>query len=919
MACIHAGADALDHHPGIQILTCDVPCGGGKTYSMAHYAARSVRCAAPKFVVAQPTIALIDETAALLRSIDPAVPVSAIHSANSGRPIPEIMEHFRGAQPGGEVLLITHAALLRLPHIRNQANWHLILDEAPQAFWCADTIRLAAHKHLMLDHVNAEPFTAGYVRLQPGHAIDEMALNRSADMARGVAQTALAHINSPHWIVVADEENFARFQANAEAEPGKVADLHLYGLLQPSIMDGWKSATLMGANLMQTIAHRYWASEGARFTPHPHIKPRYAKHPNGGQLTIYYATERNWSKELRDKVVDDPDRGAVRLLDNIAARVNALHDGRSFAWLANKDVPDDLFDPTRAVRLPHVSHGLNTYQHLDHAVVLGAMNPTPTQFRVLHDLIQINADEAADAIYRESAYQTACRCSIRDLSRRAARTMIVADRAAALFLAERFPGAAVRPLPGIDPAPADRRHTAQRRIHKDEASRVAAHRHELINGLIDEVYAANGMSVRPISYSLIEKARTEEPNAPSAPTACSSTSRLTRADQQAAPNFYSSLFASKRHAEAEAQLTAGSDDEWADLLRHAHAGVIPAKEANGLLSSAHFDPTAAAGLAEGTRRGLGNITRCRGLYLDNDGGDLGHAEFAACFARLRMVVFNSYSSTPDAVRWRCWIPTSRWITPDVHKHLVGMVAERLRKRGYYGDLYIRKRLSRFLHARGHRLNKALPLLMHAIFARHFVMTADLQAALVEDGYTGEAALLETICGELMKVRRHGFDESKYNAAALYYAPCQAAAGPEASFFLDHADTGRRSIEPLTWIAHSTLDQRPKLPPAAFAERAPSTLAGAVAPEADPVNRRREAAIADWHGAGRHNGSYEFNRLAWRLAATGMDEADIRVTLMGEASFARSPGERRAQVKEVMRGLRKRRPMWPLEGGIGGAR
>lgn len=904
MASILAGADALDRS-GIRILTCDSPCGGGKTHAMTHYAIHAAGQAGQKFVVAQPTIALLDQTAALLRSVDPTIPVSVIHSDAAERPIPEIMEHFRTAMPGrGEVLLVTHAALLRLPHIRNQANWHLVLDEAPQAFWCANPIRLAAHKHLLLDHVDAEPFTAGYVRLLPSHAIDEMALNRSGDMARGVTQTALAHVNSPHWIVVADEENFARFQANAETEPGKVAGLHLYGLLQPSIMDGWKSATLMAANLTHTVAYRYWLSWGVRFTPHTHIKPRYRVHPNGEQLTIYYATERNWSKGLRDKTVDDPERGGVPLLDNIVARVNALHDGRPFAWQANKDVGDDLFDPMRAIRLPHVSHGLNSFQHFDHAVVLGAMNPTPTQFRVLHDLTQINGEEAADAIYREAAYQTACRCSIRDLSRRAARTMVVADRAAAAFLAERFPGAAVLPLPGVDPAPADRRRTAQRRIHKDEASRVAAYRNEVIKALIDEVYSANGISVRPLSYSLKEKARTEDPNTP---LSCISSPSFTRADCQAEPDFYGSIFASKWCAEAEAQLTAASDDDWVAFLRRAHAASVPTKDANALLSSAHFDPDATAGTDDPTKRGLANISRCRGIYLDNDGGDLTHEQFAACFPRLRMVIFNSFSSTQDAVRWRCWIPTNRWITPAVHKHLVSMIVERLRKRGYYGDLYIGKRLSRRLQAHGRRVVKAKQFLMNAIRARSFVMTDDFRAALAADGYTGDPSLLETICVELMKVRRHGFDESKYNAAALYYAPCQAAAGPDASFFVDHAGGGRRPIEPLTWIEHSTLDQRPEPPPPAFTERTPAISVNVHERVQEGPQRRRADAIADWRGAAQHSGNSEFNRLGWRLAATGMDEADLRATLAAEASCARSPTERRAQIRDIMRGLRKRAP------------
>ena len=49
---------------------------------------------------------------------------------------------------------------------------------------------------------------------------------------------------------------------------------------------------------------------------------------------------------------------------------------------------------------------------------------------------------------------------------------------------------------------------------------------------------------------------------------------------------------------------------------------------------------------------------CRGIWLDNDGGDLTHQEFARLFPRLRMVISNSYSSTAEKPRWRVFIPTT---------------------------------------------------------------------------------------------------------------------------------------------------------------------------------------------------------------------------------------------------------------------
>src|SRR5262249_9658065 len=89
-------------------------------------------------------------------------------------------------------------------------------------------------------------------------------------------------------------------------------------------------------------------------------------------------------------------------------------------------------------------------------------------------------------------------------------------------------------------------------------------------------------------------------------------------------------------------------------LRWWHQFSYEHKEANGLISPAIFDPS----LSEETSRGLANVGAIWGIWLDNDGGDLSHEEFARLFPRLRMVITNSYSSVREKPRWRVFIPTA---------------------------------------------------------------------------------------------------------------------------------------------------------------------------------------------------------------------------------------------------------------------
>ena len=52
--------------------------------------------------------------------------------------IADIIEHLKHTALDGEILFITHAALMLLPYIHRRQDWHVIMDEIPQADWCAE-------------------------------------------------------------------------------------------------------------------------------------------------------------------------------------------------------------------------------------------------------------------------------------------------------------------------------------------------------------------------------------------------------------------------------------------------------------------------------------------------------------------------------------------------------------------------------------------------------------------------------------------------------------------------------------------------------------------------------------------------------------------------------------------------------------
>ena len=68
----------------------------------------------------------------------------------------------------------------------------------------------------------------------------------------------------------------------------------------------------------------------------------------------------------------------------------------------------------------------------------------------------------------------------------------------------------------------------------------------------------------------------------------------------------------------------------------------------------------------------------------------------------------------------------------------------------------------------------------------------------------------------------------------------------------------------------------------------------------------QAAIEAWRSARPGQGNEQFYLLVVELARLGMTPEAIKETLLHEASFGRSPAERREQISSILRGLSKRK-------------
>ena len=278
------------------------PLASGKTTAAVEFSGRAAQ-AGKKFVIAQPSINLINQSIRQFQERWPNVAVRAIHSETTNNVVRAISDHTK-ASATGEVLFVTHAALMQSVYWHHRKDWHLIIDEAPQVFFHAEFTLPVNHDDL-LPALEIGPHNVRYSRLVPGDAalLEEIATNRRGDQVNALLQEFAAKLASNKRDLFVLNEQWERFQA------GRITDgkLLVFGLIDPAIFGGFGTTTIMSANLECTAVYQYLVQRGHTFQPHKAItsKLRFTNHANGDLLTIHYAIEDgNWSKHKRDRQIE---------------------------------------------------------------------------------------------------------------------------------------------------------------------------------------------------------------------------------------------------------------------------------------------------------------------------------------------------------------------------------------------------------------------------------------------------------------------------------------------------------------------------------------------------------------------------------------------------------------------------------------
>src|ERR1700712_1582190 len=110
------------------IYTVNALAGAGKSTAAGDYAFVQASKGGQVLYVA-PTLSLIEELSAKLRSRNPSVSIKEIHSGVADGVVSAILASLRSKPQGGRVLLVTWLAFVALPFFPRRNDWTVIVDE----------------------------------------------------------------------------------------------------------------------------------------------------------------------------------------------------------------------------------------------------------------------------------------------------------------------------------------------------------------------------------------------------------------------------------------------------------------------------------------------------------------------------------------------------------------------------------------------------------------------------------------------------------------------------------------------------------------------------------------------------------------------------------------------------------------------
>ncbi|TCN32476.1 hypothetical protein [Sinorhizobium americanum] len=633
------------------IYYVDGPVGSHKTSSMYRFVAA---CPNAKFVIGTPTNEMTDQIAGGLEAHD--ISCLPIHrKTDDGKRIEGSAVRYRRAllEGGSRIIAINHDVALKLAldkmdcdHIRNPdlfaadnyRDIHLIIDEILSVYkrftlkgmtlsngWVSTYFNTfksneaSEYYHLTLNERGMAAWSNGFLEEQQPLSAKQRAI--------------LDHTVNERYRVAVSVKDFDQLNS------GDRTSLSFFVTVRPSVLQQYRSATIIGANFKKSMLYKMWKDD-VNFQPHPYIEGDYDdfshKHDAGVTINHYYFCEPTFSKTRLKEI------GYETVFDKASVAVESIlkqhNNNQNMSYLFAVNNPEKESDPDYrwlteaeggyATRISANPRGQNGHKDKNASAFLAAVNFSNIDTEFLNSAFNISPSESREAMTYENISQFHGRTSVRVYDATKDLYFFSPDHASALAMHKEFGGE--------EPIFIDLGFEQFRYDEADDrtdAERQADYNTSRNNSREDKRWSNEGTRQYD-GFTLAIWVK--------------------RGDSF--PDFLEGL-------------------EWQDIL-HFTEDQTKAKRSKTNL------PQIREGFFKdhSNHRTSGNIESTKMLQMDVDGSAVSPETFSNFLADelgLTHVIYNSISSTGDNPRFHFLIPLDKAVNRSVHERIFAMVAERI--------------------------------------------------------------------------------------------------------------------------------------------------------------------------------------------------------------------------------------------------
>ncbi|GCA50621.1 hypothetical protein KGO5_03068 [Sinorhizobium sp. KGO-5] len=231
---------------------------------------------------------------------------------------------------------------------------------------------------------------------------------------------------------------------------GETPYVTFYQSFKPSIISGYRSATIAAANIHNADFFHQW-QDVADFEDHPLCENlrKDVSELKSHLIKIWFLSEEHGTLYRLNQL------GYQYFLDCVADAVAAHPELGNAPYIFCTRKADENGDPYHwkyegkglpGIRLPSNVKGIDGFKHINIALHLAPVNPPPAIFNHKRDRYGQTSEDVKESIPYEGQYQFMARTSIRDYASDAEVHCVVLDRAAANALQRKFKCADPKPL-----------------------------------------------------------------------------------------------------------------------------------------------------------------------------------------------------------------------------------------------------------------------------------------------------------------------------------------------------------------------------------------------------------------------------------------------------------------------------------------